>query len=60
MIEEPSLLKTNINNLKEKFEALLNVYLRLIEFRKRASHSQEIDQANQRANDLIQGIVEKI
>ncbi|WP_338561153.1 hypothetical protein [Acinetobacter sp. KS-LM10] len=57
---EISPLKNHINNLKEKFEALLSVYLRLIELRKRVSHSQEIDQDNQRANDLIEDIVEKI
>ncbi|WP_171429147.1 hypothetical protein [Acinetobacter lactucae] len=57
---ELSPLKNNINNLKEKFEDLLSVYLVLIGLRKRASHSQEIDQYNQRANTLIQDIVEKI
>jgi|GEM_PF-3978999 len=59
MIEE-SPLRNNISNLKEKFEELLNVYLKLIQLRKRASHSQEIDRYNQIANDLIQDIVEKI
>lgn len=57
---ESSNLKTNIPNLLLKFRALLDIYLKLIELRKRASHSDEIDFCNQQANNLIDDIVEKI
>ena len=54
---EISKLKDNAENLKRKFEGLLEVYLNLSELRKRVSHSAEIDQNNQKANDFIDDIV---
>lgn len=59
MIEQSN-LKNNIKNLKRKFEALLEAYRTLIQLRKKASHSSEIDQYNQRANDLILDIIGKL
>ena len=55
MIEE-SKLKDNIPSLKLKFESLLSTYNDLIALRKRVSHSTEIDDLNQQANDLITDI----
>ncbi|MDO7244970.1 hypothetical protein Q5M44_10560 [Acinetobacter pittii] len=54
---EISKLKDNVENLKHKFEGLLEAYLRLTELRKRVSHSTEIDHNNQEVNDFIDDIV---
>lgn len=55
-----STLKNNISNLLHKFKALLGCYEKLIELRKRASHSEEINTRNEEANNLIDDIVRKM
>ena len=55
-----STLKDNAPNLLHKFKALLKNYTKLIELRKRASHSEEINSYNEEANNLIDDIVRKM
>lgn len=53
---DSSKLKDNISSLIKKFSYLLVTYKELISLRKRVSHSSEIDNLNERANDLITDI----